>query len=143
MNIAKEFKAFILRGNVIDLAVGIVIGAAFNAVVQALIKDIFTPAIGLLFSFRFAGLDYHRGHVAYIFFGDFFNAVISFLVVAIAVFFFVVRPMNMLAARRAAKAGPSDPTTKVCPYCVSEIPIGASRCPQCTSELGSQSASEG
>ncbi|MGC8480791.1 MAG: large conductance mechanosensitive channel protein MscL [Acidimicrobiales bacterium] len=138
----KEFKTFILRGNVIDLAVGIVIGAAFNTVVQSLIKDIFTPAIGLLFSVRFVGLSYHRGHVAYILFGDFLNALISFLVVAIAVFFFVVKPMNMLNARRAAKEGPSDPTTKACPYCLSEIPLGASRCPQCTSDLGSQPALE-
>lgn len=131
----KEFRTFVLRGNVVDLAVGVIIGTAFNAVVQALVKDVFTPAIGLVFNFKFAGLDYHKGSAPYIFFGDFLNTVVSFIIVAAVVFFIVVKPLNMLAARQAAKAPVADPTTKTCPFCISEIAIAAVRCGFCTSEL--------
>jgi large conductance mechanosensitive channel len=135
MGAFKEFRTFILRGNVVDLAVGVIIGTAFNAVVQALVKDIFTPAIGLVFNFHFVGLDYHKGSTPYIFFGDFLNTIVTFLIVAAVVFFVVVKPLNMLALRQAAKIPTPDPTTKTCPFCVSEIPLTAVRCGFCTSEL--------
>lgn len=135
MALVKEFRSFILRGNVIDLAVGFIVGAAFNAVVQGLVKDIFTPAIGLVFNFHFAGLDYHKGHSAYILFGVFLNTLISFLIVAAVVFFFVVKPMNAWAARQAVRSGTGALVQKTCPHCCSQIAAEATKCAFCTSDL--------
>lgn len=135
MALVKEFRSFILPGNVVDLAVGFIVGAAFNAVVQGLVKDIFTPAIGLVFNFHFAGLEYHKGHTAYVLFGTFLNTLISFLIVAAVVFFFVVKPMNAWAVRQAARSGTGASAQKACPYCYSQIAAEASRCAFCTSDL--------
>ena len=126
----NEFKSFLLRGNVVDLAVGIVIGAAFVAVVTAFVTYIMTPIIGMLFSSDFSSLDFtvNGSTISY---GLFLNALIAFVLVAAAVFFFVVRPINALMARR--KTQPDvDSTVKACPECLSSIPAEAKRCAFCT-----------
>lgn len=127
----KEFKQFLLRGNVVDLAVGVVVGAAFTTVVNALVADLLTPFIsavarvpdfgGLVFSIN--GTEFKYGH--------FINTIISFVLVASAIFFFVVKPMNLLVAH-SRKGPPADPTTKKCTECLSEIPLQANRCSHCT-----------
>ena len=130
----KDFKAFLLRGNMLDLAVAVVIGAAFGAVITALVKDLLTPLIAAIVGKPdFAGLTFTINHSVFRY-GDFFNAVISFILVAAAVFYFVVVPMNRLLAR-SRREPPADPTTQKCPQCMSEIPIGARRCAFCTSEI--------
>lgn len=142
----KEFKEFIMRGNVIDLAVGIIIGAAFGKIVTSLVNDIIMPPIGLLlgkvdFSNLFINLsgqpyatlaEAKDAGAATINYGLFINNVIDFLIVAVAVFL-VVRAVNRL--RRKPEAAPAVPTTKECPYCFTAIPIKATRCPNCTSQL--------
>ncbi len=131
----KDFQQFLLRGNVVDLAVGIVIGAAFGAVVTALVADLLAPLIAAIFgSHDFSALSFtiNGSHFLY---GSFFNAIISFISIAAAVFFFVVRPVNALMARRRTEP-PVDETTRQCPECLSEIPIEARRCAFCTSVVG-------
>ncbi len=131
----KEFRQFIMRGNVVDLAVAVVIGTAFGAVVTAFVADIITPLVAAIFGQpSFGGLTFtiNKSHFLY---GAFIDAVLSFLMIAAAIFFFVVKPLNMLAARRAAGAPPESPTTKACPECLSDIPIAARRCAFCTSEV--------
>ena len=129
----KEFKAFILRGNVVDLAVAVVIGAAFGAVVTSFTNNILMPIVGIIGSKDFADFDFTiRGSVFR--YGLFINSVISFVLIAAAVFFVVVKPMNAMAARRA-KDEPA-PTTRECPECLSEIPLAAKRCRFCTAEVG-------
>ena len=130
----KEFRDFILRGNVIDLAVGIVIGAAFGALVTSFVGDILTPLLGLLSVPDFSKLAFEAGE-ATVSYGKFLNALISFLLVAAAIFFFVVKPMNAMAARLVKPAGQAEPATKACPFCATDIPVVATRCPNCTSEL--------
>jgi large conductance mechanosensitive channel len=131
---ASEFKQFVLRGNVIDLAVGIVIGAAFVAVVQAAVEDLITPLIAAIFGQPdFSRLTFEvRGSVFK--YGHFLNALISFVIVALVVFFFVVRPVNALVSLSQRRESP-DPSTRKCPECRSEIPIDARRCAFCTSEV--------
>ena len=127
----KDFKQFLLRGNVVDLAVGVVIGAAFGTLVTALVSDLLTPLIAAVARVPdFGGLVFtlHGAHFAY---GHFLNTVISFLLVAVAVFFFVVKPMNLLIARSRRDAPPEEPTTKQCAECLSEIPFAARRCRHC------------
>ena len=126
----KEFKQFLLRGNVVDLAVGVVVGAAFGTVVTALVKDLLTPLIAAIAKIPdFSGLSFTVNGSQFMY-GDFINALISFLLVASAIFFFVVKPMNMLIARMH-KEPSVDPTSKKCPECLSEIPIAAKRCSHC------------
>jgi large conductance mechanosensitive channel len=130
-NVLKDFRDFITRGNIIDLAVAFVIGAAFTAVVSALVKDLVTPIIAAIIGKPdFAALSFtiNNSHFLY---GDFIDAAITFVSVAAAVFFFVVKPINLLAAARASGKQPEDPTTKLCSDCLSEIPVGASRCAYC------------
>jgi len=132
----KEFKDFIMRGNVLDLAVAVVMGAAFGAVVTAMVKDLLTPLIAAIAGspdFSSIAIDV-RGSKLLV--GDFLNAVISFLMVAAAVYFFIVLPVNSLMARLNRGEAPPDPTTKKCSECLSEVPIGARRCAFCTSALG-------
>lgn len=132
----REFKQFLLRGNVVDLAVGVVVGAAFGSVVTALVSDLLTPFIAAVarvpdfsgFFFTINGSKFMVGHLI--------NALISFLLIAAAVFFFVVKPMNMIIAR-SRKEAPADPTTKKCKECLSEIPVDARRCAYCTQVVGS------
>lgn len=126
----NEFKQFLLRGNVVDLAVGVVMGAAFGTVVTALVKDFLTPLIAAIAKVPdFAGLSFMVNGSQFMY-GDFINALISFLLIAITVFFFVVKPMNVLIAR-SRKEPPVDPTTKKCPECIGEIPLNAKRCMHC------------
>lgn len=126
----KDFKQFLLRGNVVDLAVGVVIGGAFGSVVTALVKDLLTPLIGAVAKVPdFSGLAFTLNGSKFLY-GEFINAVISFLLVAAAIFFFVVKPINLLVSR-ARKEPPADPTTKKCPECLSEIPLEAKRCAHC------------
>jgi len=129
----KEFREFILRGNVIDLAVGIVIGAAFGAVVTSFVGDILTPLLGLLSVPDFSTLSFEAGS-ATVAYGVFLNALITFLLVAAAIFFFVVKPVNAMNARKTP-AAPEAPTTRACPFCATDIPLAATRCPHCTSQL--------
>ncbi len=134
MKAANDFKTFILRGNVVDLAVGIIIGAAFGTVVAAFVKDLITPLIAAIGGKPdFAALGFTINHSRFLL-GDFINAVVSFLIIALVVFFFVVRPVNALMNRRKTET-PVDPMTRECPYCVSSIPIRATRCAFCTQEV--------
>ncbi len=147
----KEFKEFAVRGNVVDMAVGIIIGAAFGTIVNSLVNDVLMPPIGLLlgnidFSSLFVVLKEgtkaagpyatpaaaKAAGAVTISYGLFINTIISFLIVTFAVFL-LVRNINRL--KRQKEAPPAAPTTKECPYCISAIPVKATRCPQCTSEL--------
>jgi large conductance mechanosensitive channel len=146
----KEFKEFAMRGNVIDMAVGIIIGAAFGAIITSLVSDILMPPIGLLlgntdFSNLFVTLkegtpagpyaalaDAQTAGATTINYGVFLNTLISFVIVAFAVFL-LIRGINRL--RREEEAPPAEPTTRECPYCLSSIPLKATRCPHCTSEV--------
>ena len=146
----KEFKEFVMRGNVMDMAIGIIIGAAFGTIITSLVNDVIMPPIGLLlgkvdFANLFALLkagspagpyaslaDAQAAGAVTINYGVFINAVVSFLIVAFVVFL-LIRAMNRM--KREEEAPPAEPTTKECPYCLSTIPIKATRCPHCTSEL--------
>jgi large conductance mechanosensitive channel len=132
----KGFKQFMLRGNVLDLAVAVVMGAAFGAVVTALVKDLITPVIAAIVGKPdFSGITFTVNNSKFLM-GDFINALISFLLIGAAVYFFVVLPVNKIVARmRRGEAAP-DPTTKKCPECLSDVPIAARKCAFCTSVLG-------
>jgi large conductance mechanosensitive channel len=139
MGTLQEFKAFIMRGNVIDLAIAVVLGAAFGAVVTALVEDIITPIIAAIGGQPdFSNLKFTINKSQFLY-GHFINAVIAFLIIAAVLFFFVVKPMNAMLAR-ARREPPADPTTMKCPYCLSEIPIGATRCAFCTADVSSAAA---
>jgi large conductance mechanosensitive channel len=149
----KDFKAFIMKGNLVDMAVGIVIGVAFGLMINSLVKDIIMPPIGLalgnvdfqnLFAILkegavpgpYASLDAaQKAGAVTINYGVFVNTIINFLIVALILFFVIVRPVARANARKAAAVPPAAPNTKECPYCASSIPIKATRCPNCTSEL--------
>lgn len=125
------FKKFILRGNVVDMAVGVVIGAAFGGVVSALTADLLTPLIAVLVGKPdFSALHFTVGSTLFPI-GHFVNACVSFILIAAAIYFFVVTPVNALVARMRKDPAPSDPTTKKCTECLSEIPIDARRCAHC------------
>jgi large conductance mechanosensitive channel len=131
-NVLSGFKQFILRGSVIDLAVGIMIGGAFNTVISSLVKDLMTPLIAAVFkqpNFSTFSFTIHGSQFLY---GDFFNNLISFLITAVTIYFFVVIPINKISAR-IKKGPPPEATTKECPECLSNIPIKATRCLYCTS----------
>lgn len=134
----KGFKEFVFRGNVIDLAVAVVIGAAFGAVVSAFVKDLLTPLIAAIAGKPdFSGLTFTVNNSGFLY-GDFINALVSFLLVAAAVYFFVVVPLNALTARlkKEKEAPPAAPATRQCPECLSEILVAARRCAHCTAVLG-------
>lgn len=133
MGIAKEFRDFILRGNVVDLAVGVLIGGAFGGIVTALTKDVITPFIGMFGKVDLSNLNTTINGAKFGF-GDFLNTVVSFLIMAFVVFFFVVKPVNHLMSLRKTET-PVAPTTRECPYCLSSIPALASRCAFCTAEV--------
>ena len=140
MKIIDEFKAFILRGNVVDLAIAVVIGAAFGAIVTALVSDLITPLIAAIGGQpNFSGI-YFTIHNSRFRIGDFIDSVLSFLIIAAVVFFLVIQPINALQARRKSGEAPPDPTTKDCPYCLSTIPVRATRCAYCTQDLSGPAA---
>lgn len=123
----EGFKKFILRGNVVDLAIGVLIGASFNSVVNSLVKGILTPLIGAIIKTpNFSGLFFTINSSKFMY-GEFINSLVSFLLTALAVYFLIIIPMNALHSKK-----PVPPTSKVCPECKSEIPIDAKRCGHCT-----------
>ena len=137
---ASEFKQFLLRGNVVDLAVGIVIGVAFAAVVNSFVEGLLTPLIAAIFGEPdFSALTFEINNSVFRY-GAFLNALISFVTIAAAVFFFVVKPVNALISRSRREPTP-DPTTQKCPECLSEIPVDARRCAFCTVQLAGASTS--
>jgi large conductance mechanosensitive channel len=132
--VLKEFRAFILRGNLVDLAVAVVIGTAFTAVVTALVRDLITPLIAAIFGkplFDALAFSINGSRFAY---GDFLNAALTFVIVAAVVFFLVVKPVNVLMARMRTEPEVESPT-RGCPECLSQIPVAARRCAFCTSEV--------
>jgi len=134
----RDFKAFILRGNVVDLAVGVVIGAAFGTLVEAFVADLITPLIAIPGNRDFSRLDFavRNSHFLY---GDFLNHLIAFVSIAAAVFFFVVKPVNALMTRRRTEPN-VESTTKECDYCLSNVPARAIVCAFCTREIAAPPA---
>ena len=131
----KEFKEFISRGNVMDMAVGIIIGGAFTAIVNSLVADIINPLLGCFISMDFSAWTIPLVGEAALGIGNFINAIISFLIMAF-ILFSIIKAMNKAASiGKKPEEEPAAPTTKICPYCKSEIAIDATRCPHCTSEL--------
>lgn len=129
----KDFRQFILRGNAVDLAVGVVIGVAFNNVVQAIVRDLITPLIAAIGGKpNFEKLSFTLNGSTFLY-GDVINFVVSFLLVAAVVFFLIVQPINKLQQRATRNKQPESPTDKKCPECLSTIPIDATRCAFCTS----------
>ena len=132
----QGFKKFLFRGNIVDLSVAVVMGAAFGAVVTSLVTNLLTPLIAAIVGkpdFSDLSITINSSKILY---GAFLNALISFILIAASVYFFVVAPMNAYVDRRRGGEAPADPTTKKCPECLSEIPIAARRCAFCTSAVG-------
>jgi large conductance mechanosensitive channel len=132
--LASEFKNFLARGNVVDLAVAVVLGTAFGVVIKALVADLLTPIIALIFGQPDFGALSFTINSSHFYYGDFINSLITFVSVAAAIFFFVVKPLNSMAARRAAGRPDPDADTRACTECLSEIPKAARRCAFCTAE---------
>jgi large conductance mechanosensitive channel len=134
----KGFRQFLLRGNVIDLAVAVVLGGAFGAVVAALVKDLLTPFIAAIVGKPdFSAIAFEVNGSKFLL-GDFVNALVSFVLIAAAVYFFVVVPVNAFMARMRRGEAPPDPTTKKCPECLSDVPIAARRCAFCTTAFATK-----
>ncbi len=133
MSLVTDFKDFISKGDVLDLAVAFVMGAAFNTVVTAMVTDIVSPLIGVPGHVNFASITYTVNGSTFLI-GAFINSIIAFLAIAIAVFFFIIKPVAKLNNLKKPKNAPG-PTTKTCPYCLSAIPLNATRCAFCTSQL--------
>jgi large conductance mechanosensitive channel len=131
----SEFRKFVLRGNVVDLAIAVVVGAAFGTVVTALVKDLITPLLGAIGGQPdFSRLTFTINNSRFMY-GDFLNAAISFFLMATALFFLVVQPINHLQTRIANRKTPEEPADRKCPECLSEIPKAASRCKFCTAKV--------
>lgn len=133
-NFMNEFKKFICRGNVMDMAVGIIIGGAFTAIVNSLVADIITPLLGLFGGMNFDQYVWNITGDVTLAYGKFITAIINFLIMALVIFF-LVRTINKVSEKYGKKEEPKAPTTKKCPYCKSDIAIDATRCPHCTSQL--------
>ena len=136
MSIIQEFKKFIMRGNLVELAIAFIMGAVFAALVKAFIADLITPIIALIVgkpNFEDLSFTIHKSHFLY---GDLVNYAITFLTTAAVVFFFIFKPYDALMERRAKE----EPTVKDCPECTLKIPINATRCPECTAEIGMAAA---
>ncbi len=139
MGLANDFKAFLMRGNVVDLAVAVVLGVPFGAVVTSLVEDLLTPVIALIVGEPdFSGLTFEISDTVFRY-GSFINSLISFITIAAAIFFFVVVPYNALLARMRQEPAP-DPTLKKCTFCMNDVNVEATRCPYCTSELAAGTA---
>jgi large conductance mechanosensitive channel len=131
----KDFKKFILRGNVVDLAVAVIIGAAFTGIITGLVKDLVTPLLAAIGGKpNFANLYFTLHHSRFMY-GDFLNAVISFVIIASVVFFFIVQPINKLVSYSNRSKSAEEPTEKKCPECLSTVPVAAKRCAFCTSRI--------
>ena len=137
MKILKEFKEFISRGNVMDMAVGIIIGGAFTGIVNSLVNDIINPLIGMIGGTDLTGYALVLKDEATLNYGSFLTAIINFLIMAVVVFIMIktINTMSKAFTRKKKEEAPAAPTTKVCPFCKSEVNIEATRCPHCTSEL--------
>lgn len=139
----RDFKRFILRGNVVDLAVAVVMGGAFGTLVTSLVKDLLTPLIAALVGHPdFSAIAVTVNQSRFLI-GSFVNAVVTFVLISVAMYLFIVAPVNAVLARLRRGGASADPTTKTCPECLSEVPVGARRCAFCTvpfSEAGSPSA---
>lgn len=134
----QDFKKFILRGNMVELAVAVVIGAAFGAIVTALVKDLITPLIAAIGGQPdFSSLTFTINDSKFLY-GDFFNSLISFLIIATVIFFVVIQPINKLTAMANRKKTAEDPSEKKCPECLSTIPVKATRCAFCTAKLAAK-----
>ncbi len=149
----KDFKAFIMRGNVVDMAVGIIIGAAFGAIIGSLVKDVVMPPVGLaLGKIDFSNLaitlkqgtppgpyttiaSAQSAGAVTLNYGLFINTIINFLIIALVVFFSIIRPIARMQTPKKVAAAPAAATTKECPFCATDIPLKATRCPNCTSPL--------
>jgi large conductance mechanosensitive channel len=135
LSLAQEFKSFALKGNVVDLAVGVIIGAAFTAVVQSLVKNVIMPFIAFFLPGNAAYTDWKLAGIQ---FGAFLGEVVNFLIVAFVLFLFIVKFLGWITKTKKEEA--AAPTTKDCPYCLSTIPLKATRCAHCTSEVGNARA---
>jgi large conductance mechanosensitive channel len=136
----KGFREFLFRGNVVDLAVAVVIGVAFGAVVAAMVKGLITPLIAAVAGQPdFSALTFTINNSQFLY-GEFINAVVAFLFVGAAIYFFVIVPMNAVNARFSKPAAPAEPTTKKCPECLSDIPLAATRCAHCTAVIGARAS---
>ena len=133
-NFMNEFKKFICRGNVMDMAVGIIIGGAFTAIVNSLVNDIINPLLGLFGGMNFDQLAWNISGDVILAYGKFITAIINFLIMALVIFC-LIRTINKISDKYGKKEDPADPTTKKCPYCKTDIAIDATRCPHCTSQL--------
>ena len=133
-NFMNEFKKFICRGNVMDMAVGIIIGGAFTAIVNSLVNDIINPLLGLFGGMNFDQLVWNITGEVTLAYGKFITSIISFVIMAFVVFG-LVRALNRISEKYGKKEEPKAPTTKKCPFCKSDIAIDATRCPHCTSQL--------
>jgi large conductance mechanosensitive channel len=134
--VLKDFRSFVLRGNVVDLAVGIVIGAAFTAVVQSFVKDMLTPVLSVFGDVNFSEYKWTVGGATFAY-GNFINAMIAFLIAALVIFFLVIKPLEIYRERRErVSGGKAEDTTRPCPECRSEISKEARRCAFCTAEIG-------
>lgn len=129
----KEFKEFALKGNVMSMAVGIIIGGAFTAIVSSLVDDLINPLLGLLVNMDFSDLSVSVGGATFMY-GNFIMAVVNFVLIAL-VLFMLIKAMNKMMSVAEKEKPAEEPTEKECPYCKKMIPIGATRCPECTSEL--------
>ena len=133
-NFMNEFKKFICRGNVMDMAVGIIIGGAFTAIVNSLVNDIINPLLGLFGGMNFNQLAWNITGDVVLTYGNFITAIINFLIMALVIFC-LIRTINKISDKYGEKEEPAAPTTKKCPYCKTDIAIDATRCPHCTSQL--------
>ena len=133
-NFMNEFKKFVCRGNVMDMAVGIIIGGAFTAIVNSLVNDIINPLLGVFGGMNFDQLEWNITGEVVLAYGKFITAIINFLIMALVIFF-LVRTINKISEKYEKKEEPKAPTTKKCPYCKTDIAIDATRCPHCTSQL--------
>lgn len=133
-NFMNEFKKFICRGNAMDMAVGIIIGGAFTAIVNSLVNDIINPLLGLFGGMNFNQLAWNITGDVVLTYGNFITAIINFLIMALVIFC-LIRTINKISDKYGKKEEPAAPTTKKCPYCKTDIAIDATRCPHCTSQL--------
>ena len=134
MGVFKGFKDFLVRGNLVDMAVAFVIGVAFSGLVQAFVKDLITPLIGIFGSFSFPAWTFTVNHSDF-HLGDFLNTLVSFVIMALVIFFFVVRPVAALLEELKKHQKQAEPDTRACPFCLNQIPVKARRCGFCTSEV--------